>query len=193
MNSKRASELTEALDIGNTETFDNLFRSYYAPLCHFAANFLQSDDEAKDIVEDLFLKLWQKQQFFDNAQHAQAYLYRCTRNACLNFLKQGQRSTKRYNVLIADTTDTMEEDCLVAMIRSEVWGEIYRAIEKLPSQCNKVITMSFIDGNSNEEIADALNLSVQTVKNHKVRGLHILRDTLSDNLLLLLILHSFIK
>ncbi len=178
--------------MGDAHVFDGLFRAYFAPLCHFTANILESDDDAKDLIEDLFLKLWQRNQTFENTQHAQAYLYRSARNACLNSLKQGLRLTLKHEILIADT-DTIEEDYLTQMIRSEVWGEIYRAIENLPSQCSKIITMSYIDGNSNEEIADALNLSLQTVKNHKVRGLHMLRDVLHGNLIMLLILHNFCK
>lgn len=180
------------LSMGHTQTFDELFRAYYSPLCYFATNFLESEDDAKDLIEDLFLKLWQRQQAFENHQHAQGFLYRSARNACLNFLKQGQKTAVKHGILMAEP-DAIEEDYLMQMIRSEVWGEIYRAIEKLPLQCHKVITMSFIDGHTNEEIARALDLSVQTVKNHKVRGLRILKDTLPGSLLVLLILHSFSK
>src|SRR6185312_80999 len=154
------------LNMGDPSTFDGLFRAYFASLCHFTADFLESDVDAKDVVEDLFVKLWQRKQCFENTQHAQAYLYRCVRNACLNYLKHGRRVSLKHEILIADTGE-IEEDYLTQMIRSEVFGEIYRAIENLPSQCSKVITMSYIDGNSNAEIADMLNLSLQTVKNHK--------------------------
>jgi RNA polymerase sigma-70 factor (family 1) len=180
------------LSMGDPPTFDGLFRAYFAPLRHFTADFLESDDDAKDVVEDLFVKLWQRKQCFENTQHAQAYLYRCARNACLNYLKHGRRVSLKYEILIADTGE-IEEDYLTQMIRAEVWGEIYRAIENLPSQCSKVITMSYIDGNSNAEIADMLNLSLQTVKNHKVRGLHILKDILPGNLFMLLVMHSLLK
>lgn len=177
--------------MGDTHTFDGVFRVYFPALCHFAEHFV-APDEAKDLIEDLFVKLWEKRQVFENTQHAQAFLYRCARNACLNYLKQGQRLSQKQDILIADA-ELVEEDYLSQMIRSEVWAEIYRAIENLPSQCSKVITMSYIHGNNNEEIAEALNLSVQTVKNHKVRGLHILKDAIPGNLLMLLILHHFLK
>lgn len=180
------------LNMGDPPIFDELFRAYFPTLCHFAENFIASEDEAKDLIEDLFVKLWERRQVFENTQHAQAYLYRSVRNACLNYLKHGQRLSLKHDILIADT-DTVEEDYLTQMIRSEVWGEIYRAIENLPSQCRKVIAMSYIDGKNNEEIAVALDLSVQTVKNHKVRGLHILKDALPGNLLMLLVLHNFLK
>ena len=67
---------TVSLNLGDTQIFDDVFRAYYAPLCHFASNFLKSDDDAKDLIEDLFLKLWQRKQSFENTQHAQSYLYR---------------------------------------------------------------------------------------------------------------------
>ncbi|MGH2645424.1 MAG: sigma factor, partial [Chitinophagaceae bacterium] len=49
-----------ALSMANAQTFDELYRAYFAPLCYFATNLLNSDDDAKDLVEDLFLKLWQR-------------------------------------------------------------------------------------------------------------------------------------
>ncbi|MBS1528664.1 MAG: RNA polymerase sigma-70 factor [Bacteroidetes bacterium] len=182
----------QPLNMGHDEIFDDLYRAYFAPLCFFATNIICNDDDAKDLVEDVFLKLWQRKQRFENAAHAQAYLYRCVRNSCINLLRHGKRKTAKLDLLIAETED-FQEAYLEEMIRAEVGGELYRAIENLPSQCSKVITMSFIDGSSNEEIARALNLSVQTVKNHKVRGMHILKDTLPGSLFVLLLLHPFIK
>src|ERR1700744_1802969 len=114
---------TSSLNMGNTQTFDELFRAYHAPLCYFATTFVNSDEDAQDLVEDMFLKMWQKAQHFENIQHAQAFLYRSARNACLNYLKHGKRAGLKYEILTAEA-EQFEEDYLVRMIRSEVWGEI---------------------------------------------------------------------
>lgn len=172
--------------------FDELFRSYYAPLCFFCEQIIHDEDSAKDIVEDLFVKLWQKKVEFENLQHAQSYFYRSARNACLNFIKHGKVVEVTHQALM-DTSELADEGHMQNMIKAEVWGELYRAIENLPSQCSKVITLSFLDGLSTEEIADEMNISIQTVRNTKVRALNTLRQTLPGNLLSLLLLYSLLE
>jgi RNA polymerase sigma-70 factor (family 1) len=178
-----------SLCMGDRLVFDQLFRSYYAPLCHFTENIIGSKEDAEDLVEELFFTLWKKGRVFADSSHARAYLYRATRNTSLNFIKHGKAVANTYDLLRVDIGES-EQDYLAEMIRAEVWGEIYRAINDLPSQCCKVITLSFIDGKTNNEIADELGLSVQTVKNTKTRGLLALRDALPRHLLTLLILNS---
>ena len=183
---------SSTLCLNNKVVFEELFRSCYAPLCFFCEQIIQEEDAAKDIVEDLFVKLWQKEFEFDNLQHAQGYFYRAARNACLNFIKHG-RVVEITHQILADTSDIADVDHLENMIRAEVWGELYRAIENLPAQCSKVITLSFLEGLTTEEIADEMKISVQTVRNTKVRALHALRETLPGNLLSLLLLYSLLE
>jgi RNA polymerase sigma-70 factor (family 1) len=172
------------LNMGEEAAFERIFLLYHAPLRYFCEQLTGDDQTCEDIVSKLFLTLWQKQVVFESLEHAQAYLYRSAKNACLNFIRDEKRASARG----ASLTDTVQEestDYLDAFIRTEVWAELYRAIESLPSQCCKVITMSYLEGMTNQEIADELDLSMQTVKKYKLRGLAILKDRLPDGLLLL--------
>ncbi|GLU54698.1 DNA-directed RNA polymerase sigma-70 factor [Dyadobacter frigoris] len=170
--------------MGDQETFEAIYRSYFAPLCVFAESYV-GRFASEDIVENQFLKLWNKRQQFQDHGHLRAYFYRATKNACLDLLKTSKREEERqFNS--AALPDDSEDSCLQEMIRIEVIAEIYRAINDLPSQCHKVITLGYIDGFSNDEIALQLGLSQQTVKNHKGRGLQLLREKLSDDALLAL-------
>jgi RNA polymerase sigma-70 factor (family 1) len=177
-----------AIHLSDRASFNTAFRSYYQPLRFYAAKFVQRGD-AEDIVENLFLKLWNKQQVFASPVHLQAFLYHAIRNACLDFIKlskKGKIDELSNELLIAD------DDHLRYMIEAETIAEIYRAVSDLPSQCSKVIRMGYLEGLNNTEIAEQLGLSEQTVKNYKVRGLGILKQKLSGSsfAFFLLLFHS---
>ena len=182
------------INIGDRNAFDSIFHQYYASLCFFAERVTDSHDDAEDIVEELFVKLWNKHQQFESEQHLKAFLYRSTKNACLDFIKLTERANNRHTRFFMDN-DQQEESYLNEIIRAEVIREIYQAIENLPPQCGKIITMSYVDGKTNQEIADELNLSIQTVKNQKGRGLGMLKSRLPHDkfqlLLLIPYLHLF--
>lgn len=170
--------------MGNPASFDTAFKSYFHPLRFYATKFVPKDD-AEDLVENLFLKLWNKKQVFDSPAHLQAFLYHAIRNACLDFIKLSKW----------DKTDVIADDLLIAdgghlryMIEAEAIAEIYRAINELPPQCSKVIRMGYLEGLKNAEISEKLGLSSQTVKNYKMRGLNILKKKLSDGTLILFIM-----
>jgi RNA polymerase sigma-70 factor (family 1) len=185
--SKTISPLVFPLEMGTGNSFDQVFKTYYAPLCFYCEQLTGTD--AQDLVAELFMAIWQRNTTFENQNHVKAYLYRSAKNACLNLLGRSSKILEKEQEIASHLIEE-EEDQLQAMIRSEVWGEIYRAIESLPSQCSKVIAMSYIDGKSNQEIADEMELSMQTVKNYKQRGLHLLKDKLPENLFVLLMVHQ---
>ena len=182
-------EATDApISFVDMAVFDVVYRSYYHPLCFYAARFV-GKEPAEDIIENLFLRLWDKKQVFQCAMHMKAFLYRSVKNACLDYIKSN-KSLKQLNIPTIDEQFFPDEDYLHDMIKAEVLAEIYRAVHQLPSQCGKVIQMGYLEGKNNAEIASEMGLSEQTVKNYKVRGLTLLRDKLSGSsytLLLLLI------
>lgn len=183
-----SKDLTPYLNMVDSNSFEIIFRNFYPSLCFFAERFVCSHDDAEDIVEELFVKLWNKQLRFETEQHLKAYLYRSAKNACLDFIKLSERSGAR-NTVFADERGYSEEAYLNEIIRAEVIAEVFYAIESLSPQCSKIITMSYVDGKSNQEIADELNLSLQTVKNQKGRGLAQLKQKLpTDKFQLLLLL-----
>ncbi len=167
--------------------FEEVFRSYYAPLCYFAERMLVNKADAEDVVSALFGRIWDRNEVFDGPEHTRAFLYRATQNACLDFLKSTKRTGERHKNVLAQTI-VEEESFLEEMLKTEVWAEIYRAINRLPSQCARVIRLGYLEGLKNEEIAERLGVSLQAVKNYKRRGLNRLKDLLSPKQFLLLLL-----
>jgi len=181
----------EALNNGNRQAFNHLFLQFYPALCLFAERIVDDPADAEDIVEDMFVKLWHKPRLFESSGHLRAFLYRCTKNACLDFIKTSRRANER-NTLFSEELGYSEESYLNEIIRTEVIRDIYQAIQELPPQCSKVISMSYVDGLSNAEIAVKMGLAVKTVKNQKLRGLTLLRNRLPHDRYLLLILVPYL-
>lgn len=167
-------EFLQKLYHGEKEAFSFVFREYYAALCAFAEKLTGARDHAEDIVEEVFLKIWLKQQPFDDLAHLKNFLYKTTRNACIDHLRRRENSLER-QAQFQQLQHNWESASDLAMIRTEIYRSIYRAIETLPEQCGKIVRMGYLDGKSNEEIAESLGLSIQTVKNQKTRGIQLLR------------------
>lgn len=183
--------LLSRLQDRDEEAFNEVFLVLYPRLCLFAEKFVQDTGDAEDIVEDVFIKLWNRPVLFNDDEHLKASLYQSIRNSCINFLKVNKRRLERDSFFLEEQGEYSEETYLSEVTRSELLAELYNAISELPPQAQKVIIKTYIEGGSNQEVADALSLSINTVKNHKQHGLALLRSKLSDNsYFLLFILNS---
>ena len=160
-------------------SFENLFRSCYAGLCYYVFRINDNKEEAEDIVQDAFFKLWNRWDDFNDQGSAKNFLYTTVRNASLNVVRHGSVKKKFFDQQHKDTAD--EPNILQEIIRAEVIGEIYRAIEQLPAGCRTIFTMGYIDGLKNAEIAGQLGISINTVKTQKARALQLLRLAIYNN------------
>lgn len=172
------------LDMSERETFNRLFRLHHASLCYYAERITKSKDNAEDAVGEVFLKCWTSALQFNNEDHARFFLYRAVKNASMNKLRTDLRVANKHQMALPYAEDT-EESHLDRLVRSEVLREIYQEIETLPPQEKKVILLSLEEGKKLKDIADQLNLSLQTVKNCRSRAIARLRFKLTaDNFML---------
>lgn len=163
-----------------------LFDQYYSRLCYYSFKIIHDTEASKDIVQDVFLKCWKTLLELNDVTASKNLLYLSVRNACLNHLRH-EGVEKRYADLQSVDQDTVEEIGLNDIIRSEVIAEIKKAIETLPEGCKTVIKLSFITGLKNEEIANEMGISINTVKSQKQRALKLLRLKLDLNSFLVLL------
>jgi RNA polymerase sigma-70 factor (family 1) len=176
----------------NSPAFSEIFRQYYSTLCYFAERIIGDSSSTEDIVEEVFLKVWNKSEPFESSKHLKYFLYQSTRNACLDEIKKTRHAKERQLIYLnEDMEDTVPY--INEIIHAEVIREIYQAIKELPEQCGRIITMSYIDGLNNDEIANKLGLSVQTVKNQKSRGISLLKIRLSSELFCYFLLLNIIR
>lgn len=183
-------DLIEDFNKGNPRSLKRIFDHFYAPLCFFAERMVVRREDAQDIVIECFVKLWELHGRFATMQNIKAFLYITTRNACLNHIKQSERDAIRQTA-IAHAQPQTTDHILSEITKAEVLREVHAAIETLPPQCRKIMRMSFVEGMKNQEIAEQLKLSVNTVKNQKVRALYLLKmKLLNPNVLAILYLHD---
>lgn len=166
--------------------FEQLFKSQYARLVYYAAQIIDNKEAAEDIVQNVFMMLWAGGKVFPNDKACKSFLYTSVRNACLNWMRHARVEEKYLQEQEAEPLDSVQ--ALNAIIKAEVVGEIFKALEGLPEGCRKIFKMSYLRELKNQEIADKLNISVNTVKTQKARALQLLRIKLKDHFALLLIL-----
>ena len=169
----------------NKPEIKEIFEFYYSRLCYFAFKMLGDEEKAKDVVQDAFVVLWNKMADFDNETATKNFLYLSVKNACLNLLRHN--AVKQKFITTQDSADFIDEKITANIILAEVNGEIHKAIETLPAGCKNVLKLSYFEGLKNQEIADALNISINTVKTQKARALQILRLKLDKFSFLLLL------
>jgi len=159
---------------GDESVFRELFDRYHNRLCYFATALLTTDQNAEDVVQEAFVKLWQKKGHFHNLPAIKAFLYITVKNHCLNIYKH-DRVVRKYGDLLEEEQDA---DVTVRLIEAEVLETVYQALQKLPSGCRNVLRLSYFEEMKNKEVADHLRISINTVKTQKKRGLQLLRTIL---------------
>lgn len=162
------------IDLSDERVFKDLFMCYFAPLCVFAKGFVGNFHD-EDIVASVFQKFYQQGRCFADMDEFVLYLYRSVRNKCLDTLKADKRMADRNRAYCEER----EPDNLFEQImENEMVAEMYREIRALPSSSKKIIEMSYLEELSNQEIADELSLSVQTIKNYKHKAVMSLKNSL---------------
>ncbi|MXV17347.1 RNA polymerase sigma-70 factor [Hufsiella ginkgonis] len=171
---------------GNDQMTDikDLFNKYYGRLVHFSYQIVEEKAVAEDIVQDMFIRYWdRKEPLINNEASLKSYFYTSVRNASLNSVRHN-KVTEQYRK--QQDPAPVQEAVLQAIIRSEVFAELYGAIAKLPEACRQISLKSYLEGMKNHEIALELGISVNTVKTQKQRALKLLRIYLRPELLSLL-------
>ena len=140
---------------GDLRTFEMVFRDYYEPLVRYGNTFLKDADESEDIVQQVFVSVWEKREQLEVHTSIRALLYRAVHNACLNRIKHHKVRAVHAAEVKAIHTDSDTSDQLEA---AELDEKIHQAIDRLPEQCAKIFKMSRFEQLKYQEIADQLGL-----------------------------------
>ncbi|MDQ6763267.1 MAG: RNA polymerase sigma-70 factor [Bacteroidota bacterium] len=178
-------EYAQAFHDGEEKGFDFFYRKLFPSLYFFANRLVNDKCEAEDIVSNAFIKIWKRHTQFNDASSIRSYLYQIVRNDCYKFHQQQGRVQEVHKqvkyLTMVNVDDNREED----IIRAEFYGELYNAINSLPSECRRIFRMLYIQGKTVKEISQELKLSPSTVKTQKARGLAVLRKKLINLTLIL--------
>ena len=147
------------------KVWQELFDSYYESLCNHAARILLDDQVTEDIVQEVFVNLWNGTAVFENEKALTVYLYRSVTNNALKYLRDRNTEEARLR-LWSEVEQEMSEENFSSVVREEVLRKLRELIDLLPGERRKVILMS-MDGMSGEEIAAKLGVTIHTGKQQK--------------------------
>jgi RNA polymerase sigma-70 factor (ECF subfamily) len=171
------------LKAGNTKVFETLFKQWYEPLCRYAYSMLHNQDEAEDIAQKTFCKLWDQREKMEIHTSIKSYLYRMVHNACLNKIKQWQIQSEHHEQ-IAYSSVSVVNHVEQAVVHKELSHQIELAIAALPERCREVFLLSRMQHLSYIQIAQKMQISPNTVETQIVKALKTLRIKLKDYLLI---------
>lgn len=182
-------QLTDGLRLGDEAAFDALFKQWYDPLVRYAFGFTNGDlDDAEELVQGAFAKLWSQRETLEFQHAVKPYLYRMVHNQALNRLRE-QRTHERYT---AFQTRHMAAEVEPPKDDPELGQRILNVLEALPAQCRHVFELSRFEALKYREIAEQLGISIKTVETHMGKALRLLRQELAEYLSVLLALIQFI-
>ncbi len=145
--------------------FKNLFNEMYPALCYFAYKYVNDVELSKDLVQDVFLKIWENKIKFEHPDKIKSFLYTSVKNKALDYLKSlHNKKMDREKEPSKDIQSKM--DFLMQITISETTRIIDSAVKTLPRRCSEVIQLSLKDY-SNKEISEELSISINTVKVQK--------------------------
>jgi len=171
----------EGLKNGDKLIFEEIYREYFVPLCYYCLKYVDSYEDSEEIVQDLFVKIWEMHDEIEINISLNAYLYKAVQNYALNHL--GKQKTKEKLQAFRDKSvlvslgsgqDNLEEEELSIVLR--------HAILKLPEKRREIFELSRFDGFQNMKIAEKMAISVKTVETQMTKTLKYLRIVLKDYL-----------
>ena len=173
----------------NQSAFEVVFLRYYSSLCSYALSILGNKDTAEEIVQDLFVRLWENRHNVEITNSLKAYLYRTAHNQCINQLEswkiRNQYSKKQiqaYEKNLVEITPFAEDYPIANLIAQELEDKIQKSIDALPDQCRQVFLLIRIQKKTYQEVAAKLGISLNTVKTQMQRAVFKLRDMLQEYL-----------
>ena len=168
------------------KAFESVFDLFYGSLSLYAFGIIKDEEAAREIVADVFVKIWQKRGIIEIQQGLKPYLFRSVHNACVNYLQTVNASNRKNQIELTDkfneSVADSDEYIFDKLTFDEVERDVMDAINHLPPQCREIFCKSRFDLLSYNEISEMLNISVNTVKTQISRALDSLKEQLKHYL-----------
>lgn len=164
------------MTILSQKDFEEYFRTFFVPLSRYAYVFVKDQETAKELVQDTFLKIWERRETFSIDGSVQAYLYRAVKNRSLNYV----RDHKRFQ-FVTTIPDHAEVD--TSTPQNDLIDDLPSLINNLPERCREIFLMKRMQGLSYKQISQQLSISEKTVENQMTIAFRRLRELLQQQTL----------
>ncbi len=170
---------------GNVEALQVLHDRYYYPMWLWTSKYTRDKTLSEELVSDCFIKLWERRQYIVIEKSLKSYLYLMLRNQIVSLSRQSK------NILFVglDKLPDMPDESEV--FRHEYYASLYKAIQRMPEQRRRILELAAFESLTYKEVAEKLNISVNTVKTQMGRAYQFLKEELDPNHFLLF--HVFVE
>ena len=157
----------------------DFYDRFYAALCVYVSKILPVPDAVEDLVQEVFISIWEGKRTFSDIRELTNYLYRACYNNTLLYIRNNQIHDTILSSL-AEGESVEDEDMIYALtVKEEIIRQLYHHIEELPTEQRRIILLR-IEGYTWEEIAERLGISINTVKTQKALSYRFLREKMGD-------------
>jgi RNA polymerase sigma-70 factor, ECF subfamily len=191
-NSYTNEELMQEIKADNMFAFDALYRKYNKKLYKFGYSILKSKEDSENLIQDVFLNLWENRHKVEKNASIQSYVFTIAYNSAISILR---KKTKDFQFVeyLKSLQEITEEPVNVELEYNELTAKLDKIINELPQRQKEVYLLHKVEGLKYNVIAEQLHISVNTIENHMSRALKTIREKLGDySLLAILFCYLFI-
>lgn len=170
-------EMVDRIRSGDQYAFEKMFHVYYSKLCVFSNSYVKSLDLARDVVQEVFIKIWDGREDFKVRHSLKAYLYQAVRNQSLNQIEKNKQKQRLSNSL-KKHEELQQEHQSSDLNTEELSQKIWKLVEELPERRRTIFILYRKHGLSYKEIAEVMNIKRKTVENQMGKSLQFLRERL---------------
>ncbi|MBW6535581.1 MAG: RNA polymerase sigma-70 factor [Mariniphaga sp.] len=182
MNRQKDHILFDKIKSGDEKAFEVLFRRYYPHLCLYATQILKNPSAAEEIVQELFVHIWERRTETEIETSLKNYLFRAVKNHCLNYIKHNQIKREYSQKILAENEHFSTEYDFES--QTELFRKIEESISALPEKRQEIFRLSRQKGLKYREIAERMNISIKTVETQMGLAIKTLREKLRDFLVI---------
>ena len=172
-------QVIKRLKKGDMLAFEQIYESYSESLFHFTFYYLKDTAESEEIVQDVFLRIWEIREEIDENKSFKSYIYTMTVNKVYNHLKH-QVVEQKYESYLLHYSHAFSETPETSMNYKELDQKINTLLDRLPDQQRNIFNLSRVEGLPNPKISEKLGLSIRTVENQIYRATKFLKQHLKD-------------
>lgn len=184
-------KINEEFEKKHTMDFEEVYIAYYCRLKNFAKEYVIYEEDAENIVQDIFFELWKQRPTFVSYANLSGFLFFSVKNRCIDFIRRKKVENsaidslqKEYILTLQLNLESLEEFDSKISGEIDIESLIHNAIESLPPRCKEIFILNKIHGHKQKKIAEDLNISIKTVESQMATAYKKLKDYLKDYFIL---------